>query len=407
MPNLLPIARHVDDGCSRAAPRRPPGRRPRYVPAGGAWLASASPSTESVRRRGRTTHPARALSARPARQGRHGGRLRHQQLRRLHRACCDGAQREELLGAGRAGRRARGHHGRGPGRTRRHAAPGAAGLPRAARPAVRLLHPGHDHVGGRPAAENPNPTEDEIREGLAGNLCRCTGYQNIVRAVQAARRGHRRRRRDRRQVPHDRRRRPHDHRRPRSAGPACARRTQRLITGRTRWTENITLPGMLHLAILRSPYAHAPITAIDTAAGPASAGRDRRVQRRRHRRHQGVLACAWPVTEDMVTPAYPPLAVDEVRHVGEPVAVVVARDRASAVDALEAIEVDYEPLPVVLDLRGRAGRRVAAGARRRGHQQGVHLDLRLGRGRHRRRRRRDGRGRRRGSSSSGATCSSG
>ena len=65
---------------------------------------------------------------------------------------------------------------------------------------------------------------------------------------------------------------------------------------------------------------------------------------------QGVLACAWPVTEDIVMPAYTPLAVTEVRHVGEPVAVVVARDRASAVDALEAIEVDYEPLPVVLDM---------------------------------------------------------
>ena len=63
-----------------------------------------------------------------------------------------------------------------------------------------------------------------------------------------------------------------------------------------------------------------------------------------------MLACAWPVTEDMVAPTYLPLAVDEVRHVGEPVAVVVARDQASAVDALDAIEVDYEPLPVVLDM---------------------------------------------------------
>ena len=52
----------------------------------------------------------------------------------------------------------------------------------------------------------------------------------------------------------------------------------------------------------------------------------------------------------MVAPTYLPMAVDEVRHVGEPVAVVVARDRASAVDALDAIEVEYESLPVVLDL---------------------------------------------------------
>ncbi len=124
----------------------------------------------------------------------------------------------------------------------------------------------------------------------------------------------------------------------------------RLVTGRTRWTENITLPGMLHMAILRSPYAHARITSVNTAPAlgqpnvvAAFSGRD-------VAETQGVLACAWPVTEDIVMPTYLPMAVDEVRHVGEPVAIVVARDRASAEDALEAIEVAYEPLPVVLDM---------------------------------------------------------
>ena len=66
---------------------------------------------------------------------------------------------------------------------------------------------------------------------------------------------------------------------------------------------------------------------------------------------QGSLPCAWPVTEDIVIPAHPPMAVDEVRYVGEAVAVVVARDRYAAADAVEAIEVDYEPLPPVLDIR--------------------------------------------------------
>ncbi len=124
---------------------------------------------------------------------------------------------------------------------------------------------------------------------------------------------------------------------------------QRLVTGQTRWTDNLTLPGLLHLAILRSPYAHARITRVDVTAARTAAnviavfsGADLD--------NQGVLACAWPVTEDMVAPTYLPMAVDEVRHVGEPVAVVVARDKASAVDALELIEVDYEPLPVVLDM---------------------------------------------------------
>jgi carbon-monoxide dehydrogenase large subunit len=124
----------------------------------------------------------------------------------------------------------------------------------------------------------------------------------------------------------------------------------RLIVGRTRWTDNITLPGMLHLAILRSPMAHARITSID--ASPALelpnvvavfTGRDLAAE-------QGSLPCAWPVTPDMVTPDHPALAVDEVHFSGEAVAVVVARDRASATDALEAIEVEYEQLPVVLDM---------------------------------------------------------
>jgi carbon-monoxide dehydrogenase large subunit len=124
----------------------------------------------------------------------------------------------------------------------------------------------------------------------------------------------------------------------------------RLITGQTMWTENIVLPGMLHLAILRSPLGHARITHIDTAPAlrepnvvAAFSGRDVADV-------QGSLPCAWPVTADLVMPAHPPLAVDEVCHTGEAVAVVVARDRASAVDALAAIEVDYEPLPVVLDM---------------------------------------------------------
>ena len=91
-----------------------------------------------VLRRHRTPHAARPV---PARHGREGGdrhRLRHEQLRRLHRAPRR-AQREVVQRPGRAGRRARGHHDRGH-RHRRRAAPDAAGLPRQPRPAVRLLH---------------------------------------------------------------------------------------------------------------------------------------------------------------------------------------------------------------------------------------------------------------------------
>lgn len=124
----------------------------------------------------------------------------------------------------------------------------------------------------------------------------------------------------------------------------------RLVTGRTRWTENLSVPGMLHLAILRSPHAHARITKVDVAGALAEPNVVTAFSGADVAETQGTLACAWPVTEDTVLPTYRPLAVDEVRHVGEPVAVVVARDRASALDALEAIEVDYQPLPPVLGL---------------------------------------------------------
>jgi carbon-monoxide dehydrogenase large subunit len=62
------------------------------------------------------------------------------------------------------------------------------------------------------------------------------------------------------------------------------------------------------------------------------------------------MPCAWPVTEDTVVPNHPCIAVDQVNHVGEAVAVVVARSKAEAQDALEAIDTDYEPLPPVLDM---------------------------------------------------------
>ena len=82
---------------------------------------------------------------------------------------------------------ARGHDDRGNGPAEGDAAPAAGGVLGAPRPAVRLLHAGHDHGRGRPArsATRTRPRQ-EVREALAGNLCRCTGYHNIVKAVQAA-----------------------------------------------------------------------------------------------------------------------------------------------------------------------------------------------------------------------------
>ena len=129
---------------------------------------------------------------------------------------------------------------------------------------------------------------------------------------------------------------------------------EHLITGRTRWTDNLVLPGMQHLAILRSPVAHARITGIDAAAARGMPGVVAVFTGADLAGEQGSLPCAWPITEDMKSPPAPSLAVDAVNFAGEAVAVVVARSAYEAHDALEEIDVDYDDLPVVLDLAAAA-----------------------------------------------------
>ena len=125
----------------------------------------------------------------------------------------------------------------------------------------------------------------------------------------------------------------------------------KLITGQANWTDNISLPGMLHMAFLRSPFAHAKITRVDVSAARGAPGVIAAYAGADFAAEQGSLPCAWPVTPDIVIPAHPPMAVDEVRYVGEAVACVIARDRYAAADALNSIEIDYEPLEPVLDIR--------------------------------------------------------
>ena len=127
-------------------------------------------------------------------------------------------------------------------------------------------------------SDNPDPSEEEIRDGLEGNLCRCTGYHNIVKAVQyaAEARGGQRAAEgigggDRMTADE----------RPEAAvvgQPLRRKEDARLVTGRTLWTDNVTLPGLLHVAILRSPMAHARVTPGRRVRGPRAAGRGRRVR---------------------------------------------------------------------------------------------------------------------------------
>src|SRR5215472_2735870 len=263
--------------------------------------------------------------------------MRHVQLRRMH-GPPERRIGEELLGSRGASRRGADHHHRGHGEW--GVAPAAAGVPRRARAAVRLLHAGHDHGRGRPVAKQPAPRRHRdpgrargqpvpvhrIREHRPRRAARGGGGSHLMtadtRAAQA------------------------------ELGRARLRKEDaRLVTGQTNWTDNVVLPGMLHMAFVRSPMAHARITSVDVSAARAMPGVIAAFSGADFAGEQGSMPCVWPVTEDIVMPGYPPMAVDEVRYVGDIVACVIARDRYAAADGAAAVGVDYEPLPPVLDMR--------------------------------------------------------
>ncbi|MBZ5738645.1 xanthine dehydrogenase family protein molybdopterin-binding subunit [Nocardioides mangrovi] len=135
---------------------------------------------------------------------------------------------------------------------------------------------------------------------------------------------------------------------------------QRLITGRTRWTDNLQLPGMLHLAMVRSPFAHATITSIDTSAAQDAPNVVTVLTGKDFGEELGVCINAWPITPDQVTPVHSPLPADRVSFAGEIVAVVVARSAAEARDAAELVDVEYDELPAALDLKDAAADTVLA-----------------------------------------------
>src|SRR5260370_34781753 len=121
--------------------------------------------------------------------------------------------------------------------------------------------------------------------------------------------------------------------------PRLRKEDARLVTGKTTWTDNLVLPGMLHMAFVRSPYAHAKITSVDVSAARQLPGVVAAFSGADFAAEQGSLPCAWPVTPDIVIPPHPPMATDEVRYVGEAVAVVVPRDRYTAAAAVGSVGV--------------------------------------------------------------------
>ena len=129
------------------------------------------------------------------------------------------------------------------------------------------------------------------------------------------------------------------------------REDPRLITGQAKYTDDIVLPGMVYMSVVRSPYGHARIKHIDTRKAAAMPG-VLAVFTGQQMKDAGFgpIPCAWVVPgSDTKTPPYPPMAIDTVRYAGNAVALVVAADRYQARDAADAVDVDYEPLPAVVD----------------------------------------------------------
>ncbi len=175
----------------------------------------------------------------------------------------------------------------------------------------------------------PDPDEAQIRKALRHNLCRCTGYVKIIAAVQAAARMLRGE-----ATPETSLGQSESVIGGRSVRPDAWDK----VTGRTLFTADLRVEGMLYAAALRSAFPHARL---------------RRVDVRRARQLPGVAAVLTAADvpgekcHGLVQKDWPVLAWDKVRYVGDAIAVVAAETPEQARAALEAIEVEYDPLPVV------------------------------------------------------------
>ena len=193
--------------------------------------------------------------------------------------------------------------------------------------------------------ENPNPTDDEIRTAISGAICRCTGYKNIVAAVQWAAAARSRDETGGMRMATVENLPSTAQERPIGFGRLKRKEDARFIRGQGNYLDDIRLPGMVHGAILRSPYAHARIVSIDTSRALALPGVAAVVTAK----DLETLGLAWMPTISYDTQAV--LAGDKVRFQGQEVAFVIATDEYIARDALQLIDVEYEPLPAIVNAR--------------------------------------------------------
>ena len=141
--------------------------------------------------------------------------------------------------------------------------------------------------------------------------------------------------------------------------PMRRKEDPRLLTGESKFVDDIKLPGAKHLGMVRSTMAHARITTIDAAAALEVPGVSAVLTGAELRADWAApMPCAWAVTPDMKNPEHYPVAVDKACYVGDIVAVVVADSRYAARDGVGAVVVDYDPLPAVVDLNDALSDRV-------------------------------------------------
>ncbi|MGC8480853.1 MAG: xanthine dehydrogenase family protein molybdopterin-binding subunit [Acidimicrobiales bacterium] len=133
----------------------------------------------------------------------------------------------------------------------------------------------------------------------------------------------------------------------------------KLLSGESRFTDDLPIAGMLHIAVVRSPFAHARITSIDISAALSVPGvTSVLVGSDLQGEWAGPMPCAWPVTADMKNPPHFPVATTKVNYAGDAVAVVIAESADAAADGAALVDVAYEQLPVVVDLEDAVSDRV-------------------------------------------------